>query len=182
MSLKRKAAGAVTPEADPELNCVICLNLVLNATQSNCCGSTFCRTCIHEWLEQRDACPACRGNIREADDIVPDFRTDRKSSHQSRPCKYHDDHGCEFTGTRQEVADHEHECPNVPLHVVRQEMRKVEKQKSDLEIEVAALKSEMAEVRDGLETMNAILIKWQKLEMDETTKAILINALALLRA
>ena len=143
---KRKAAGAAA-KVDPELDCVICLNLVLNATQSSCCGSTFCRTCIHEWLKANDTCPTCRRDIEEAEDIHPDVRADRKSSQQSRPCKHHEEHGCDFTGTRQEVEDHEPECSNVPSRVLRQDMRKVEKQKSDLEIENADLLTEIVETQ-----------------------------------
>ena len=174
-------AKAVTPKADPELDCVICLTLVLNATQSSCCGSTFCRTCIHVWLDSNDTCPTCRSNIKEAKDIHPDCRTDRKSSQQSRPCKYNEEHGCDFTGNRKEVEDHEPRCPEIPAHVHRAKVTALEKEKRELDAkisrleiekahdkrEVSQLKQQRDEAQRGLESMKQLLGRGLKNWMTE---------------
>ena len=107
---------------DHDLDCTICKGLVLDATQSICCGSIFCKACIDKWLKTKEEeededtiCPHCRKTFRDENkDLFPDLRTDKKVSERKRHCKYQESL-CTFIGTRDEVAQHEPVSQNIPV-------------------------------------------------------------------
>ena len=43
--------------------CAICLNIVDKEKEKLSCGHTFCRTCIFEWLIEKETCPCCRKTV-----------------------------------------------------------------------------------------------------------------------
>lgn len=43
-----------------DLHCCICLSFLKLAQKSQCCGNTFCLTCIDTWLQKNNTCPLCR--------------------------------------------------------------------------------------------------------------------------
>lgn len=61
----------------------------------------------------RQDCPQCRTAVTK-ENIVVDLRSDRKSAAQPRRCPFHEDHNCDFIGTRQEVVEHKMGCPCDP--------------------------------------------------------------------
>lgn len=110
--------NAESLKVDEDLLCLICTELVENAKQAICCGALFCGTCIDQWINRdmygdHQGCPNCRAMLLQAS-IVPDPRSDRKSAAQPRRCPFHENHHCDFVGTRQEVAGHKAECPCDP--------------------------------------------------------------------
>jgi hypothetical protein len=109
---------------ESDLQCLICHELVLDATQTTCCGAMHCRRCISHWMESRPTCPSCRKPL-SADEVVPDARNERLSAARLRACAYAQ-HGCKFEGNRTAVSSHEQECESVPRSVLRQAARLVE--------------------------------------------------------
>lgn len=81
------------------LRCGICLELMVGAVQTTCCGSGFCRTCLDAVLSPR-RCPSCRTPL-EAASVVADPRAERLSAAKPRSCT-----ACAFRGNRAEVEAH----------------------------------------------------------------------------
>jgi hypothetical protein len=96
-----------------DLQCLICQDLAVDATQTMCCGALHCRSCI----SQCPSCPNCRKTL-EKDSIIPDVRCERLSAARVRMCSYADN-GCAFEGNRSSVAAHEQQCDFVPRSVLR---------------------------------------------------------------
>jgi hypothetical protein len=96
-----------------DLQCLICQDLAVDATQTMCCGALHCRSCI----SQCPSCPNCRKTL-ERDSIIPDVRCERLSAARVRMCSYAVD-GCIFEGNRSSVAAHEQQCDFVPRSVLR---------------------------------------------------------------
>ncbi|CAG2175309.1 unnamed protein product, partial [Oppiella nova] len=46
-----------------ELLCSICQDVVNSPLVAQCCLQTFCRDCIHEWLNVRNSCPYDRSTL-----------------------------------------------------------------------------------------------------------------------
>ncbi|CAD8140503.1 unnamed protein product [Paramecium octaurelia] len=46
--------------AQPEMRCVICLNLMSNQVFLDQCNHSFCFECIRKWSEKNHQCPYCR--------------------------------------------------------------------------------------------------------------------------
>ena len=83
-----------SPTEDLETKCDICLLVLRNPHQTECCGSIFCQPCI-EWVqEQKQPCPACN----EADfSVFYDRRLERTISELKVRC-IHEQKGCAWTG------------------------------------------------------------------------------------
>ena len=116
------------PDEHVELQCLICLELVVDAVQVRCCGALHCRTCISKC----DKCPLCRQPV-SADCIIPDVRIDRMSAAALRLCPYERE-GCKFKGNRSSVAAHEELCDFVPRSVLREKIQKAARDKSELSL------------------------------------------------
>ena len=141
--LKRQRSAC---ETNGELQCLICLELVVDATQVACCGALHCRACISQCI----TCPNCRKPVSAAN-IIPDFRSERLSAAAARPCLYADS-GCNFEGNRAAAAAHEDVCCFVPFDVLRQQVKKVTRDK-DREI--------------GLHMSRCLYLSAEKIEMQQ---------------
>ena len=115
---------------DVDLQCLICQELVVDATQTMCCGALHCRSCV----SRCKTCPNCRKPLSN-DRIIPDIRSERLSAARLRMCPYAVD-GCTFEGNRSSVAIHEQQCDFVPRSVLR---KKIE----ELNIVIAAKDTEI---------------------------------------
>lgn len=109
-------------EIDEDLSCVTCYDLVVNATQTPCCGSLFCRECISKWLTSKETCPCCRKMLLEKQ-LITDVRTERKSANHPRCCKYKNE-GCNFIGTRNEMMAHNSTCQYELIEEQRNELQR----------------------------------------------------------
>jgi CheY-like chemotaxis protein len=105
---------------DYDLVCVICVDLVVDAHQTTCCGSLFCKSCISSWVNRvsvsgrAQLCPTCRTQLTSSM-IVVDVRSDRKSAEHIRYCPFHAEFGCAFAGNRREVSSHQETCTYKPV-------------------------------------------------------------------
>ena len=108
------------PEENEEMQCLICLDLAVDAVQVSCCGALHCRACILHCT----VCPQCRKTIPS---VVPDVRRERLSAAALRRCSQ-EENGCQFQGNRASVASHEDICDFVPRAVLRARMLKAESQ------------------------------------------------------
>lgn len=148
--MKRKATDSTSTavtlqDDDHDLDCCICISLVLNATQSKCCGTIFCKACIDEWLKNSASkkCPHCQASIQDSEkDLMPDVRTERKSSERKRHCKYHANL-CTFIGTRKEVEEHEPVCQHVPVDDLKREMEELKNKNKSLERKIFSLEDDV---------------------------------------
>ena len=91
---------------------LLCIQLVVNATQTPCCGALFCRVCIMTWTDINFSGPCCR-RIVYSSELIIDVRSERKSRVHLRCCKYYDN-GCEFVSGRTEMDAHEKICQVKP--------------------------------------------------------------------
>ena len=123
-----------------DLQCVICLDLVVDATQVICCGALHCRSCI----TRCSTCPSCRKPLRGGS-ILPDIRCERLSAAHERPCPYADD-GCTFEGNRASVAYHEQQCEFVPRSVLREKIKTLEASLARQKLEISEDLNVSAEV------------------------------------
>jgi hypothetical protein len=110
-----------------DLLCLICHELVVDATQSICCGTLHCRSCISQWLVSHATCPNCRKPLSD-ERVVPDARCERLSAAHVRQCAF-EEHGCKFEGNRASTAAHEKECEFVPLSFLREKIKIVKRKK-----------------------------------------------------
>ena len=124
-------AGTTTESFD--LSCGICFELMVDATQTACCGGGFCRACI----KQVGTCPLCRA-VLNAGRVLSDARAERLSAVKLRSCTHK---WCRFTGNRAELAAHTEDAHvdhralaaelREQLAVVRQELKQAKMPASD---------------------------------------------------
>jgi hypothetical protein len=134
-NVKRKKSNESASDLSAIWSCNICLFLVDGARQTECCGSLYCFTCIKPWITQNHNCPNCRANLTESKLFV-DKRAERESSQCIRPCS-NSKSGCDFVGTRAEVATHELSCSRISYEQIR---RQFQEYKTKAEREIAELK------------------------------------------
>lgn len=125
---------------DEDVACVTCHDLVVNATQTPCCGSLFCRTCILDWVCVHKTCPCCRKLLSVAE-LIADVRTERKSACYPRSCKFKDD-GCNTIGTRNEMMEHEKTCKFIPRTILNEKIDDLNTKLTESNILVSQLKDE----------------------------------------
>jgi len=135
MPPKRK----ILHDAFEELICSTCLQLVVDATQTPCCGSLFCRTCIATWTDKNSSCPCCR-KVVYTTELIKDIRSERKSSTFLRSCKNHET-GCEFVGGRTEMIEHEAICEHLPPELLREKVLALTKELAVARREISNLVS-----------------------------------------
>ena len=51
---------AVNQPFDRHFTCSICLNVLRNPVETNCCQTLFCDSCIAHWLNNSSLCPQCK--------------------------------------------------------------------------------------------------------------------------
>jgi len=88
-----------------ELNCTICKNIMEDASEVSCCGSTFCEDCIAIWLTSNNSCPSCR-RVLTMSECRPNRAIQKIISNLPDKCKY-DCGSCINRGIRKE---HETKC------------------------------------------------------------------------
>jgi hypothetical protein len=49
------------------LECLICADVMQDAMEVACCGTTFCEGCIKTWMKSKKNCPACRQYLQAKD-------------------------------------------------------------------------------------------------------------------
>ena len=102
-SVSASKRRAVSSE-EIDLQCSICQDLAVDATQTLCCGALHCRSCISHCK----SCPNCRKPLG-SDSIIPDVRCERLSAARHRMCPYAEN-GCVFGGNRSSVAAPQQQC------------------------------------------------------------------------
>ncbi|RHZ28739.1 hypothetical protein DYB37_000383 [Aphanomyces astaci] len=55
-----KLSAASTENLLRMMECSICKEYLVKATQTSCCGAVFCKRCICMWVRARGTCPVCR--------------------------------------------------------------------------------------------------------------------------
>ena len=99
--------------------CAICLELARNATQSTCCGQSFCKACIETWQARQNSCPTCRKTAQRGFKVFDDVRMNRFIQGLQLFCpNFH--MGCNWEGELRGVSEHmaqtcqyeEVACPN----------------------------------------------------------------------
>lgn len=151
MKRAREQEPATAPQdgvsSNGDLDCGVCLGLVDEASQSPCCGALYCHKCIVEAVVEASKCPHCRARMTTRD-IQKDLRTDRLSAAVVRPCAYAE-HRCPFTGTRQEVVNHEVTCKYLPVELVIEPLkRKHAEELHAMQSRVTLLEANAAKLRD----------------------------------
>ena len=120
-------------EAVPkELTCCICIKVLCEPHLMNCCEQQFCKKCLEEWLQRKNACPHCRSRnythvlmqqtnrkIRELKVYCPNKQHGCKNTLKISECEEHlsttDDKGCLYVKLK---------CPNsCSIEVIRKEMK-----------------------------------------------------------
>ena len=90
------------------LECGICNELFSDPMVTKCCGQTYCRKCVNEWLNGRNTCPNCRSHL-----TVKDVHRVRALSNMidelSVRCPYHRD-GCPLVVEFGQLASHAKRC------------------------------------------------------------------------
>jgi len=134
--MSSKKRGSVSPASasdaelkrqreNEDLQCLICLELVVDAVQVRCCGVLHCRACISKC----EKCPLCRKTLR-AGDITPDTKSERLSAAAVRPCLYKED-GCMFEGNRASITAHHDICDFVPRSVLRERIQEFQREQTN---------------------------------------------------
>ena len=60
---KREDIVGKSAEELDQLVCAICMEIFTDPVITKCCGQTYCRKCIEEWLNGRKTCPNCRCSL-----------------------------------------------------------------------------------------------------------------------
>jgi len=90
------------PDTFPQTHCPICLLVLHEPQQLNCCGNSFCEACIKRVRRKRGACPSCN----EANFIsFPDKRL-KRSLYDFRIYCCHQGDGCVWKGPLRELDSH----------------------------------------------------------------------------
>ena len=140
-SVNHSKRRAVSRE-EIDLQCLICQDFAVDATQTMCCGALHCRSCV----SQCKACPNCRKPLT-SDSIIPDVRCERLSAARHRSCPYAEN-GCVFGGNRSAVAAHEQQCDFVPRSVLRQKIEEMAATIAAKDAEILKKKKDVARAAD----------------------------------
>ena len=84
-----------------QTDCPICLLVLREPFQVNCCGNSFCRTCIERILTNEKACPTCKGQFRAFEN-----KGLQRALYSFRVRCVHQGSGCEWTGELRELERH----------------------------------------------------------------------------
>lgn len=69
---KRPISGVINSDADAELTCPICFDLI-DVAHVTKCGHSFCQGCIQTALEHTHRCPKCNTPCTINKDVFPNF-------------------------------------------------------------------------------------------------------------
>ena len=76
-----------------EFVCGICLGIFTDPVVTKCCGQTFCKKCIEEWLSKGDTCPNDRKPLRTKELIPAPRAIKNLLSNLKLKCNYEEE-GC----------------------------------------------------------------------------------------
>ena len=91
-----------------QTECSICLQILRDAHLVDCCGNSFCQTCIDKVKKSRRACPLC--NVKFST-VVADKRLQRILNGLDVYCS-HKKNGCEWIGNLGKFNEHLNTDPN----------------------------------------------------------------------
>ena len=92
----------VNPPTELQDECSICLSILRDPYLVNCCGYSFCYTCIQPIISDRKPCPLCKKRPFE---IMPDKRLQRNLGQRDVYCSKKD-LGCDWVGILLEIDNH----------------------------------------------------------------------------
>ncbi|KAL0217484.1 hypothetical protein RCL1_008065 [Eukaryota sp. TZLM3-RCL] len=101
-----KLQVADEPSAMKNFGCIICLEIMTDPVETQCCHNLFCSSCITQQPLQN--CPCCRA---PGPTIVPNVPVKRMIDDLPVSCNY-----CNKSGTRGEFGDHMRNCSGRPLN------------------------------------------------------------------
>lgn len=96
------------PPEHLQTECSICLHILRDAHLVDCCGNSFCQTCIDKVKRSRKTCPLC--NIKFST-VVADKRLQRTLNGLDVYCS-HKENGCEWVGSLGNFNEHLNTVPN----------------------------------------------------------------------
>ena len=85
-----------------QTECPVCHLVLCDPHQTRCCGTNFCRSCIHRVQDHNKPCPNCRTNYFE---VFQDKRLKRSLLQLHVFCTYSKD-GCKWSGELAELEHH----------------------------------------------------------------------------
>ena len=86
-----------------QFQCTICLQVLREPHQANCCGENFCKECIHRVKAANQACPTCR--VKDFP-LFHDKALQQRELYNFRVYCTHKSEGCEWTGELKEIDKH----------------------------------------------------------------------------
>ena len=94
-------------EVDPpptafQTECLICQLVLREPYQTNCCGTSFCQTCIQQVQDNESSCSNCR---EENFQVFPNKGLKRSLNQLHVYCKHSKD-GCTWSGELQALDEH----------------------------------------------------------------------------
>ena len=85
--------------------CSICSLILREPYKVDCCGISFCKTCLDPFLLTKQ-CPACSGHFSE---VLPDKSLKKTLKQKMVYCTYKSE-GCKWTGKLQKFEEHKLSC------------------------------------------------------------------------
>ena len=92
-----------------QTECSICLCVLRDPYLVNCCGNSFCKTCIEPIESESKLCPLCNVKFTTA---IPDKRLHRTLNELQVYC-YHREAGCDWVGELVRLSQHLNVYPNI---------------------------------------------------------------------
>ena len=107
VSAQKETVGYECEFVDPpptafQTECLICQLVLREPYQTNCCGTSFCQTCIQQVQDNESSCPTCR---EEDFQVFPNKGLKRSLNQLHVYCKHSKD-GCTWSGELQAVEEH----------------------------------------------------------------------------
>lgn len=90
---------------EDHFTCAICMELARDATQSSCCGQSFCKACIESWQVRSNNCPTCRTTTQQGFRVFDDVRVNRFIQGLQLCCPNFN-MGCDWKGELRGMKDH----------------------------------------------------------------------------
>ena len=107
VSAQKETVGYECEFVDPpptafQTECLICQLVLREPYQTNCCGTSFCQTCIQRVQDNESSCPTCR---TEDFQVFPNKGLKRSLNQLHVYCKHSKD-GCTWSGELQALEEH----------------------------------------------------------------------------
>ena len=145
MAPPSRQAGYECEFVDPppkafQTKCPICLNILCDPQETDCCGNNFCKTCIERVQEDdRKSCPICKRPV-----ITRLNKSLKRSLNQLHVRCTHQQSGCDWVGELGELDMHLNLIPTPGYLLTGCEYNKVECQFSYTGCETQLPRKEMA--------------------------------------